>query len=95
MVRFLLTKIKEKTPAICQIRATGDLVHRADEEARTQAEKVKLFPLSIFSFQVKLSYGTNAGEKLCILLPWVFFRGNKTFQSSMLSVYKRAEDFFH
>jgi len=72
MDKFSLTKNK-KIPAVCQIRATGDLVHRADEEARTQAEKVKLFSLSFLSFQVKPFYGTNAGEELCILLPQVLF----------------------
>lgn len=58
--RFSLTKIKEyknqknTLPEACQIRAIVNLIHRTDEEARTQAEEVKLFPLSVFSFQVRL-----------------------------------------
>lgn len=92
--QILINKNQQKTPATCQMRATGDLVHRAEDGRRWRRQNTGRENETVFSFQVKLSYGTNAGRKLCILLPQVFFWGNETSQSFVLSVYKTAEEFF-
>lgn len=50
-------------------QSTEALVHSADRKHRTQIEIVKVFPPLVSSSQVKLSQVTDAGDKLCLLLP--------------------------
>lgn len=95
--RNLINKNQGKIPAICQITEIGELFLRADKEARTKAEKVKLSSSCFIHSRSNCLMGKILGRHCvsCYLRsPSEEMKYFSVFScETVLSVHKTAEDF--